>query len=263
MQDVSGLVTITVTSIVLDVPDHSGRYIASDLIAGWAYLLADHQGDVFGRGQGVCPGSLETALSCAFLAAASQAKDATEIGVLVENKKAHHIFVGLARSDARVRAAASGRSLTVMTRPHSRAIRSARAAAERVAIAALREEKPVPTLTVAKVPRLGVAAAAPRARIIEAARELRVAAEWGDGGSRDLPSSQNNGGALAIRGQRRGSRPAAFFRWMLAPVLQFGGILNQAEVVPSRLTGSSARWFGDLSQQAAGIDEVFREAGWP
>lgn len=137
----AGLVRITLASIVLDRPDHSGRYIAKDLAGGWAYLVADGDGDSRYRGQGVCEGGLEVALRCSFLSAMSRVPECRRIVILVQDRDAHRAMVRLACEDMRVAAAIAGRMASVMTRPEERASFHVRSAAERVAAATLMDRE--------------------------------------------------------------------------------------------------------------------------
>jgi hypothetical protein len=136
-----GSVRISLGAVVLDSPDHSGRYIARDMVGGWAYLIADREGDTRFRSQGGCPGGLEVQLRCAFLLAANQVPDSQHITVLVETRQAHRAMVKLARGDVHVVAAIAGRPLSVMTRPDERSSFQVRAAAERAAAAVLKERE--------------------------------------------------------------------------------------------------------------------------
>lgn len=132
-----GSICIALGSVVLDRPDQSGEYIAKDLAGGWAYVVADHDGDMRFRGQGVCAGGLPAALRCAFLAGTSRTSECDHIGIIVDTRSAHRAMVELARKDPRIRAAIGGRPVAIMTRPQSRASFQARSAAERAASHAL------------------------------------------------------------------------------------------------------------------------------
>lgn len=134
-------VRIALGTVVLDSLDQSGRYIAKDMVGGWAYLIADKVGDTRSRSQGGCPGGLDVQLRCAFLLAASQVPDSRYITVLVETRQAHRMMVKLAKEDVHVVAAIAGRPVSVMTRPDERSSFQVRAAAERAASAMLRERE--------------------------------------------------------------------------------------------------------------------------
>ena len=116
----TGSVSISLGSIVLDRPDQTGLYVAKDLVGGWAYLVADGDGDSRLRGQGACDGGLEVALRCAFLSASSRVPHFTQARILVETAQAHRAMVRLASIDGRVVAAIAGRPIAVMTRPEER-----------------------------------------------------------------------------------------------------------------------------------------------
>ncbi len=136
-----GSVNITLGTVVLDSLDHSGRYIARDMVGGWAYLIADREGDTRFRSQGGCPGGLDVQLRCAFLLAANQVPDSRHITILVETRQAHRAMVKLARADVHVVAAIAGRPMSVMTRPDERSCFQVRAAAERAAASVLRKRE--------------------------------------------------------------------------------------------------------------------------
>lgn len=133
-----GLVSITLGWVVLDRPDQSGIYIAKDLAAGWAYLVADQDGDSRYRGQGPCAGGVDVALRCAFLSAAACVPEYASMRVLVDTRLAHRAMVRLALQDPRVAAVIGGQQVSIMTRPLDRSILLVQAAAERAASTALR-----------------------------------------------------------------------------------------------------------------------------
>jgi len=134
---VNGTVYISLSAVVLDLPDQTGRYIAKDFAAGWAYIIADAEGDKRFRGQGTCAGGQRTALRYAFLSAVSCVPESSRLTILVEAPEAHRQMVQLATTDAAVIAATGGRLMQVMTRPRERSAFQARSAAERAASAAL------------------------------------------------------------------------------------------------------------------------------
>lgn len=136
-----GSVHITLGTVVLDSLDNSGRYIARDMVGGWAYLITDQDGDTRSRSQGGCPGGLDVQLRCAFLLAANQVPDSRHITVLVETRQAHRAMVKLAKADTHVIAAIAGRPMAVLTRPGERSCFQVRAAAERAAAVVLRERE--------------------------------------------------------------------------------------------------------------------------
>jgi hypothetical protein len=138
MSNPTGLVSITLGWVVLDRPDQSGVYIAKDLAAGWAYLIADQDGDSRYRGQGPCAGGVDVALRCAFLSAAACVPEYTSMRILVDTRLAHRAMVRLALQDPRVAAVIGGRQVSVMTRPLERSTLLMQAAAERAASTALR-----------------------------------------------------------------------------------------------------------------------------
>lgn len=138
MLNPTGLVTITLGWVVLDRPDQSGVYIAKDLASGWAYLVADQDGDTRYRGQGPCAGGVDVALRCAFLSAASCVLECASMRILVDTRVAHRAMVRLALQDPRVAAVIGGRQVSVMTRPLERSALLVQAAAERAASTALR-----------------------------------------------------------------------------------------------------------------------------
>jgi len=164
-------VCISLGSVVLDRPDQTGTYIAKDLAGGWAYLVADEQGDHRCRGQGVCDGGLDVALRCAFLSASHRVSDSESLGIVVESRQAHRAMAWLAVADPLVVAAIAGRPVAIMTRPEARATLHVRLAAERAAAAALRErehaERHIPVRTPTDSGSDAIAAAPPPA-----------AAEW-------------------------------------------------------------------------------------
>lgn len=136
-----GPVRITLGTVVLDSPDRSGRYIARDMVGGWAYMIADKAGDTWARSQGGCPGGLDVQLRCAFLLASSQVPESRHITILVETRQAHRAMVVLARQDVHVIAAIAGRPVSVATRPGERSSFQVRAAAERAAALMLRDRE--------------------------------------------------------------------------------------------------------------------------
>ena len=138
MSDPTGLVSISLGWVVLDRPDQSGVYIAKDLAGGWAYLVADQDGDTRYRGQGPCAGGVDVALRCGFLSAVACVPEYLTMRVLVDSRQAHRAMVRLALQDLRVAAAIGGRQVSVMTRPLERPALLVQAAAERAASAALR-----------------------------------------------------------------------------------------------------------------------------
>lgn len=137
----AGAVCISLGSVVLDRPDHSGHYIAKDLAGGWAYLVTDAQGDHRYRGQGVCEGGLDMALRCAFLSASHRVTDSGRLGIVVESRQAHRTMARLAVADPTVVAAIAGRPVAIMTRPQERSSFHVRSAAERAAAVALHERE--------------------------------------------------------------------------------------------------------------------------
>ena len=141
MFDPVGSVCVTLGSVVMDRPDRTGRYIAKDLSGGWAYIVADVDGDNRFRGQGVCSGGLDVALRCAFLAAAECVAECRDLRVLVETRQAHRAMVRLALEDARIVALIAGRPIAVMTRPQERSLFQVRSAAERAALGALQDRE--------------------------------------------------------------------------------------------------------------------------
>lgn len=136
-----GLVGISLGWVVLDRPDQSGLYIAKDLVGGWAYLIADDDGDTRFRGQGACAGGIDVALRCALLSAVACVPDSQQMRVVVDSRLAHRLVVGLVVHDRRVNAAIGGRQVSVMTRPLERSIGQVQTAAERAASTALRERE--------------------------------------------------------------------------------------------------------------------------
>jgi hypothetical protein len=141
MFDPIGTASIALGSVVLDRPDHTGRYFARDLAGGWAYLVGDADGDNRFRGHGVCEGGLDTTLRCAFLSAINRIPDCGRIRILVETRQAHRMIVQLARRDPHVVAAIAGRPVSVMTLPEERSSCQVRSAAERAASTALRDRE--------------------------------------------------------------------------------------------------------------------------
>jgi len=137
----TGLASITLSAVVLDIPDRSGRYIAKDIAAGWAYYLVDSDGDSRFRGEGTCHGGRDMALRCAFLAAVNCVPDSSQIRIVVEGKETHRCMVGLALHDTHVREAIDGRQLSVASRPDERTVWQARMAAERAASSLLRDRE--------------------------------------------------------------------------------------------------------------------------
>src|SRR5258708_977559 len=108
-----GVVCVSLGSVVLDRPDHTGVYIAKDLVAGWAYHIADSDGDTRYRGHGVCAGGLDVALRCALLCAASYVPDSAAITILVDTQQSHRTVVKLVTKEAWVMGAIAGRPVTV------------------------------------------------------------------------------------------------------------------------------------------------------
>ncbi len=133
-----GPVAMSLCSVVLDRPDQSGLYVAKDLAGGWAYLIADADGDSRFRGQGACAGGLDVALRCAFLSAVGCVPECDAIRVMVDSRQSHAAMAHLARSDAQAVATIAGRPVMIMTRPLDRAAYWVRSAAERAASGALR-----------------------------------------------------------------------------------------------------------------------------
>jgi hypothetical protein len=176
MSDAAGLVSIFLGSVVLDRPDQTGRFIAKDLIGGWAYLVGDADGDNRCRGQGVCEGGLDMTLRCAFLAAADRVQDCRLIRIFVDTRQAHQMMVRLAGKDPHVVGAIAGRPVSVLTRPDAKPSYLMRNAAERAASAVLREREhterqaSVPEV-VTSVPVMNVEAADGTAVIRHAAAE--------------------------------------------------------------------------------------------
>lgn len=126
---------------MLDSPDHTGRYIARDIVGGWAYMVADRVGDTLARGSGGCPGGLDVQIRCSFLLAANQATDSARLAVVVESRMAHRTLVDLARTDPQVIAAIDNRPVSVMTRADERASFQVKLAAERAAEATLQDRE--------------------------------------------------------------------------------------------------------------------------
>lgn len=137
----AGTTRITLGAVVLDSPDHSGRYVARDIMGGWAYMVADQEGDTRARGNGGCPGGIDAQLRCAFLLAVNQAADSARLMVVVNSRKAHRTMVEMGRNDPQVMKAIDGRPVSVMTRPDERASMQVRSAAERAASAVLQERE--------------------------------------------------------------------------------------------------------------------------
>lgn len=137
----AGTTRITLGAVVLDSPDHSGRYVARDIMGGWAYMVADREGDTRARGNGGCPGGIDAQLRCAFLLAVNQAADSARLMVVVDSRKAHRTMVEMGRNDPQVMEAIDGRPVSVMTRPDERASMQVRSAAERAASAVLQERE--------------------------------------------------------------------------------------------------------------------------
>ncbi len=136
-----GIARITLCAVVLDIPDRSGRYIAKDLAAGWAYMLMDNDGDNRFRGEGTCHGGRDMALRWAFLAAFNCVPDCSQVQIVVEGRETHRCMVGLAVADTHVRTAIDGRPIAVLSRPDEKAVWQARMAAERAASALLRDRE--------------------------------------------------------------------------------------------------------------------------
>lgn len=128
---------ISLASIVLDVPDQTGQYIAKDFAGGWAYLVTDGEGDALFRGQGSHTGNVAGGMQYAFLSALACVPETRRLTVFVDTPQAHRQMVQLATSDAGVVASIGGRPLSIMTRPKERSSFKVRSAAERVALATL------------------------------------------------------------------------------------------------------------------------------
>jgi hypothetical protein len=137
----TGLVSISLGSVLLDRPDQTGRFFAKDVAGGWAYLVGDAEGDNLWRGQGVCEGGLDLTLWCAFMSAVNRVPECRQIRILVETRQAHRMMVQLAVNDPRVAAAIAGRPVSVLTRPDAKSSYHVRNAAERAASAALRDRE--------------------------------------------------------------------------------------------------------------------------
>jgi hypothetical protein len=136
-----GSVAMSICSVVLDRPDQTGLYVAKDLAGGWAYLIADADGDSRFRGHGACAGGLDVALRCAFLSAIGCVPDCDVIQVMVDSRRSHLAMAQIARSDAQAIATIAGRPVVIMTRPLERTQYWVRSAAERAASVALRERE--------------------------------------------------------------------------------------------------------------------------
>ncbi|MGI4951366.1 MAG: hypothetical protein ACRYGM_06140 [Janthinobacterium lividum] len=138
MPHLTHVVTIFLGWVVLDRPDQSGVYVAKDLAAGWAYLIADHEGDTRFRGQGPSAGGVDVALRCALLASLACVPERSHIRILVDSRLSHRAVVRLALGDRRVMAAIGSQQVSVLTRPLERSAVLVQAAAERAASTALR-----------------------------------------------------------------------------------------------------------------------------
>ena len=152
-------VRISVGAVVLDRPDGSGEYIAKDLAGGWAYIVADNEGDNRYRGQGSCDGGVAAGLRYAFISAVGCVPECQRITVCVDTPQDHKQMVRLATGDAQVVTVIANRPVLVMTRPQERSAFQVRLAAERAASVALRarEQRQVdeaPVIDAPAVPEL-------------------------------------------------------------------------------------------------------------
>jgi hypothetical protein len=132
-------VRIALGAVVLDTPDRSGQFFASDAVGGWSYLITDQAGDYRYRGDGSCPGGLDTAMRWALLAALDQVRDFSRIQLLFPSRQTHAVAERLSQRDDLVQAAMAGRVVGLLIRPDDRSVTRAAMAAEQAAANLLRD----------------------------------------------------------------------------------------------------------------------------
>ena len=207
----TGTTWINLGAVVLDSPDHTGRYIARDIMGGWAYLVSDREGDTRARGNGGCPGGIDVQLRCAFLLAANQAADSARLMIVVESRKAHKAMVELGRNDPQVVGAIDGRPVFVMTRPDERRSFQVKSAAERAASAVLQERERAEWLALEDGRRGGVATKAVAA---PAASTPRAAAAHTEPGRRWRSRAQRHAEVAALPAGPSVPRNPALTDWL-------------------------------------------------
>ena len=267
MFDATGLVSISLGSVVLDRPDQTGRFIAKDLVGGWAYLVGDADGDSRCRGQGVCEGGLDMTLRCAFLSAAGRVPDCRLIRIFVDTRQAHQTMVRLAVNDSQIVAAIAGRPVSVLTRPDARSLFRVRTAAEQAALAVLRErehtereaffaESMVPTahdagvVAAARKVEAGPASICEPASIADWRSRLHIHAG---------PSAAPGAGGAPAGKVLPVTAPPARLRQLVTPILSGGR--NALPVAPTPRTQAIKAWLQDFENQVATISGDLQDAG--
>lgn len=269
MSDPTSIVTISLGWVVLDRPDQSGIYIAKDLSAGWAYLIADEDGDNRHRGNGPCAGGVEVALRCAFLAAVACVPECSHIRLLVDTRVAHRVMVQLAMHDPRVVTAIGRRQVVVMTRPLERSAQLVQAAAERAASDKLRERErsewhdiPVNAETTTEI-------GAPQRSSASGWRERRAALLAGThaGTGPQAPSGRvATAASLPASSRRQGDAGATGLGRLVSPLLEgargviaFSGLLG-GQAKPSRKAPRDS-WLSDLDSQIDAVRTDLQDVG--
>jgi hypothetical protein len=263
MQDPVGTIKIALGAIVLDTPDRSGNYVAKDLVGGWSYQITDDEGDYRYRGDGHCPGGLETALQWGLLAALGRAPDCAQIKVLVESKQAHQMLVRLAQKDELVVAGIERRPIKVLTRPEEKSVIRARNAAEQAASAALRAHARQDALQHA-IAGAELQAMAARDVLEETAMDLR---DWQASHTpmtkraKAGPSSSRNlhHGATAGRLERLILPVTQGLRQSLRKQLAFASQIGLRRKRPANTALSS--WMKEFEMQAAAVETGLESLG--
>jgi hypothetical protein len=233
-------VRISLASIVLDRPDRSGVYIAKDLAGGWAYLVADADGDNRYRGQGFCAGGVDVALRCAFLSAASRVPECGQMAM-----------VKLAVSDPHVVAAIAGRQVAVMTRPQERSCFHVRSAAERVAAAALDDRERAEWYDSGVIAQDSVVAPA-EAEIPQQTTPDPVV------GSNPVPNWRVRNGALA---QQNGIAVSSALQVIARNVPAEAGPVATVPRRPSPRRRALAAWLSEFDNHVASLSADLRDVG--
>jgi hypothetical protein len=244
-------VRISLASIVLDRPDRSGVYIAKDLAGGWAYLVADADGDNRYRGQGFCAGGVDVALRCAFLSAASRVPECGQMTLLVQDRQAHQAMVRLAMSDPHVVAAIAGRQVAVMTRPQERSCFHVRSAAERVAAAALDDRERAEWYDSGVIAQDSVVAPAEAETPQQATPDPVV-------GSNPVPNWRVRNGALA---QQNGIAVSSALQVIARNVPAEAGPVATVPRRPSPRRRALAAWLSEFDNHVASLSADLRDVG--
>ena len=249
-------VYISLGAVVLDRPDQSGEFIAKDFASGWAYIIADHEGDKRFRGQGSCAGGLATGLRYAFMSAVGCVPNCGRITIYVESPHAHQQMVQLATADARVVAAIASRPVFVMTRPQERTSHQVRLAAERAAMTALRTREHIERQETSKSVADPVAAET-EADVEDSASIPEPRQSW-----RQQWSGRSADVQPAIRATARSaSRQAAAHAPKHLPLASAGVAPMSRQSTPAR-TRALMQWLQDFDTQVESVQTGLHNAGW-